>query len=326
MASGYPPQRGERDDRHGPREHAHGPHDDAHTARNERRADMGDALRQMIVDKVTDSVAAKVASKTAKHSAKLDRLGPVGRDVLDLWTRQPPSARRPRFTRDEIAHAALHIADTEGFAALSMRRLAIELDAGTMTLYHYIRTKDELLALVMDALMGELILDDAELAGNWREGLMAIANASRRTFERHPWIFDVHEDPAVGPNGVRHFDQSLQALASLEISMADKIDIIGVIDEYVFGHALQRRNNYPDLAEDSDEGREMIEYVTRLSDTGDYPQIAKMIAELGGPGTWDLLIGTMRDATRFDRNLRRLLDGIEHDLFPPAPTDARRRR
>ena len=39
-----------------------------------------------------------------------------------------------------------------------MRRLATELDAATMTLYHYVRTKDELLALLMDAIMGEVVL------------------------------------------------------------------------------------------------------------------------------------------------------------------------
>jgi AcrR family transcriptional regulator len=208
----------------------------------------------------------------------------------------------------------LHIADAEGFDALSMRRLAIELDAGTMTLYHYIRTKDELLALVMDAVMGELILDEAELTGGWRMALTAIANASRRTFERHPWVFDVHDDPAVGPNGVRHFDQSLQAVAELEISLAEKFEIISVVDEYVFGHALQQRNNYPDFEEDSDAGREMIEYVTELTRTGDYPQISKLIAELGGQGMWDVVATSMRDTTRFDRNLQRLLGGIEQDL------------
>ena len=40
---------------------------------------------------------------------------------------------------------------------MSMRRLAAELDAGTMTLYHYVRTKDELLTLVVDAVMGEVV-------------------------------------------------------------------------------------------------------------------------------------------------------------------------
>ena len=51
----------------------------------------------------------------------------------------------------------MRIADAEGIDALSMRRLAAELDAGTMTLYHYVHTKDELLALVTDAVMGEVV-------------------------------------------------------------------------------------------------------------------------------------------------------------------------
>ena len=58
----------------------------------------------------------------------------------------------------------MRIADAEGFDALSMRRLAAELDAGTMTLYHYVRTKDELLALVNDAVMGELIVPPGRAA------------------------------------------------------------------------------------------------------------------------------------------------------------------
>ena len=80
--------------------------------------------------------------------------GPIA--AHDVWTRPEPGARRTKFTREEIAAAAVKIADEEGFDALSMRRLAAELDAGTMTLYHYIRTKDELLAIVNDSVMGEL--------------------------------------------------------------------------------------------------------------------------------------------------------------------------
>jgi AcrR family transcriptional regulator len=292
MASGSPPKR--------PRstgKHSHG-------------ADVGDAIRQFVVDTVTE----KVNAKTARHTEKLNKLEPVARDVLELWTRQSPGARRPRFTRDEIAHAALHIADSEGFDALSMRRLAIELEAGTMTLYHYVRTKDELLALVMNAVMGELILDEDELAGGWRKALTALANRSRLVFERHPWVFDVHDDPAIGPNGVRHFDQSLQAVAELEISLADKFDIISLVDEYAFGYALQQRHNHPDFQEHDEAGQDMIRYVTELTRTGDYPQITRLIAQLGGQGMWDGISGSMRDMTRFERNLQRLLDGIERHL------------
>ena len=74
-----------------------------------------------------------------------------------IWTRPEPGTRRPKFTRDQIASTALAIADTEGFAAVSMRRIAAELGAGTMTLYYYVRTKDELVALMDDAIMGEVL-------------------------------------------------------------------------------------------------------------------------------------------------------------------------
>ena len=92
-----------------------------------------------------------------------------------LWTRpepgQPQAAVHPRAS---IAQAAIRIADAEGFDALSMRRLAAELDAGTMTLYHYVRTKDELLTLVNDAVMGEVILPEGdELPTDWREAIVA---------------------------------------------------------------------------------------------------------------------------------------------------------
>ncbi|MFT3851495.1 MAG: TetR/AcrR family transcriptional regulator [Ilumatobacteraceae bacterium] len=280
------------------------------------RGDLGDALRQLVVDTVAEKMSAGLRAKAAhlderaaRHEEAVARFaGP--HDVLDLWTRRAPGARRARFTLDDIAAAAVEIADTEGFDALSMRRLAVALDAGTMTLYHYVRTKDELLALVSDTIMGELILDDEELAGGWRAAMTNLARHALATFKRHPWIFDVRDDPPIGPNAVRHFDQSLQALADLEIPLTDKLDILSAVDELVFGHALQMRNNYADI----DGATTMSAYVADLAATGDYPQISKLIAEHGVDGTWDVVAGAFRDPDRFERSLRRLLDGVQHDL------------
>src|ERR1700723_3245148 len=64
-----------------------------------------------------------------------------------IWTRPEPAARRPRFSREQIAAVALAIADADGFAAVSIRRVAAELGSGTMSLYRYISTKAELAAL-----------------------------------------------------------------------------------------------------------------------------------------------------------------------------------
>jgi hypothetical protein len=159
--------------------------------------------------------------------------------------------------------------------------------------------------------MAELILDEDELRGGWRTALANVARRSLATFVRHPWIFDVRDDPAIGPNSVRHIDQSLQAVAELEIGLADKFDIISAVDEYVFGYALQMRNNYDDRGSG---GQEMADYVAELAATGDYPQIGKLIAEHGVHGAWDVVAASLRDPSRFERTLQRLLDGIEADL------------
>src|SRR5262245_66322963 len=107
-----------------------------------------DALRDYIVDRVTEQVerksaqaaqkAEKLAAKATKKAETLELIA-SHLSALDVWTRVEPAARRPRYTRDEIAQTAVRIADREGFDALSMRRIATALNAGTMTLYHYVR-------------------------------------------------------------------------------------------------------------------------------------------------------------------------------------------
>jgi AcrR family transcriptional regulator len=237
---------------------------------------------------------------------------PAAREALDLWTRLEPGARKPRYTREEITEAAVRIADADGIGALSMRRLAAELDAGTMTLYHYIRTKDELLALVGDAIMGEMLLDDDELStSSWRAAVTTIAHRTRDVLQRHPWMLDVTEDPAVGPNGVRHFDQTLQAVASLDVDLGTKLDIVSSVDEYVFGYCIHQRNNVKG-DQDYDDG--MVAYVESLIDTGEYPALTALVGELGLEGSWNQLESHLRDETRFERALERILDGFQAGL------------
>jgi len=298
-----------------------------------------EATASKVVDKVADKVVEKIAKQAAKHeqavtkaaekiaekAARHEHIATVSShraevldrvaerlSVLDVWTRPEPPSRRPRYTREQIAVTAMGIADREGFAAVSMRRLATELDAGTMTLYHYVRTKDELLTLVTDAVMAEVVLPpDEAMPGNWRAALTTVAERTRAALQRHPWILDITDDPPIGPNSVRHFDQSLQAVASLPLALADKFDIVTAVDEYVFGYCLMERNN---LQADDTFDEEMIAYVNDLLATGEYPQLAAMAEANGLAQSWAEISDHLRDSTRFARNLRRLLDGIEADL------------
>src|SRR5262249_4191555 len=147
-----------------------------------------------------------------------------------------PGTRKPRFTREQIARAALTMADAEGFEALSMRRVADALGAGTMTLYHYVRTRDDLLALVEDALMGEIADAGEPLPKAWRPAVRKLAGATRDTCARHPWALRSLTGLRLGPNALRHVEQSLQAVSSLGLAVDRKLEILSIVDDYVFGH------------------------------------------------------------------------------------------
>jgi AcrR family transcriptional regulator len=270
-------------------------------------------LSEKVAEKLTEQAAKQqqLAAKSARRAETLDQLASqLG--AIDVWTRAQPGGRRPRFTRDDIAAAAVRIADAEGFGALSMRRLATELDAGTMTLYHYVRTKDELLALVTDAVMGEVVLgDDETMPAEWRDAMTVVANRTRDALRRHPWILDITDDPAVGPNSVRHFDQSLQAMSSVDVDLAAKLDVVTAVDEYVFGYCLMERNN---MSGDGAIDDHMVEYVSNLIDTGDYPALSALSDEIGLEKGWEQIEAHQRDETRFRRSLDRLLAGIAASL------------
>jgi AcrR family transcriptional regulator len=301
-------------------------------------AEKVNATLQAKADKLVKKTAKKAEDKVAKTTKKVDLAAAkvkgtiaghheaahahhqahrAGDDPLEVWTRQTADARRPRFTRDDIAAAAIRIADAEGLDAVSMRRLAAELDVGTMTLYHYIATKDELLTLVFDGIMQEMVLPPGtRLPADWRAAITVIARRSRDTMRRHPWVFDITDDPPLGPNSVRHFDQSHQALAGLDIPLALKIDILTTVDEYVFGYCLHERNNY---AEGDDAlSPQMEQYLGTLIATGEYPALGALTADAPLRDVWRNVSSAMRDNRRFDRNLARILDGFEQS-FPTEP-------
>jgi len=283
------------------------------------QAEMAEVVRQYVLDKTTDKINAKfdkqadkVAAKAARHIESLDRLA-AHLETIDVWTRADRGSRKPRFTRDDIAAAAIRIADSEGFEAVSMRRLAAELDAGTMTLYHYVRTKDELLTLVVDAFLGEVVVPAGQrLPRDWRAAITLITRRTRDALRRHPWILDITDDPSIGPNAMRHFDQSWQALAPLDAELEDKLDLITLVDEYVFGFCLHERNNLRDNPGDG----EMVDYIGALLIDDEYPALAGMVAEMGLPKLWSRMDAHSRGTGRFDRNLARLLAGFEASLPP----------
>lgn len=270
------------------------------------------------VEEATDRAAERVerateraARKVQRAREKIERSG-AGEEML-VWSRDEPAARKPSHTRAEIARAAVEIADAEGFEAVSMRRVAQRLGAGTMTLYHYVRSKDELITLMSDAVMAEVLVPEGELAEDWRAALTQIATRTRTAFANHRWIFERLGDGRPGPNGMRHFEQTLAAVASLELERDEVFDVIGQVDDYVFGYAIREVQE----PEEHERGwpPEVLDFLQRELDTGDYPRISEFFGDDAIAGAEEVMALISQEG-RFERGFKRLLDGIEANLPP----------
>ncbi|MGI5237356.1 TetR/AcrR family transcriptional regulator C-terminal domain-containing protein [Dactylosporangium sp. CA-139066] len=229
-----------------------------------------------------------------------------------IWARPEPSARAPRFSRERIAAAALEIADADGIEAVSMRNVAARLGAGTMTLYNYVETKDELFALMDDALMAEAVVPDGELPAGWREATAVIARRTWAVLTRHPWAISLRQGPALGPNAMYHFEQSLAALSGTGLSVAARFDVLATVDAYVFGSALRAADARGGAETERADVEALIAYGMQQLATGRFPNAADLLggrdprdADVAGPPTDPAGV-----AAQFERGLQAVLDGI----------------
>ena len=131
------------------------------------------------------------------------------------WQRAPDRRSRRRrepISRDAIVAAAIGLLDREGLAALSMRRLAEELGTGAASLYWHVGSKDGLLDLVLDEVIGEGKVPDPD-PDRWQEQLKQIARDQRAASHRHPWVVRVSVGRIpMGPNALRYTERILAIL------------------------------------------------------------------------------------------------------------------
>ena len=125
-----------------------------------------------------------------------------------------------------------------------MRRIARELGAGNMSIYWHVASKDELLALMIDAVEGEFEI--AEPSGNWRADLTRSAHDIRAVLIRHAWMANfIGFRRSVGPNELVHLENSLATLcgSELRLRLADALRVLMAVETYVLGFALRDRRS-----------------------------------------------------------------------------------
>lgn len=234
-----------------------------------------------------------------------------------IWLRPEPNDRRPRFNREQITAAVLKIADAEGFEALTMKRIADELDCATMTLYYYVRTKADLIALMHDAILSEVLLP--QLPSGWREAVSAIARRTRDVLLAHPWSVASLNGAQFGPNAMRHMEQSLAALDALDLDPQEKLAFWAIVDDYVFGSALRTVESLTHVAAMEDNPRRLADAMTfgrQQLATGQFPRLAALDRKQSmlkpdrksNPPVAKIM------STQFERGLKAILDGLVHSM------------
>jgi AcrR family transcriptional regulator len=231
-----------------------------------------------------------------------------------IWDRPPRAGRgpAPSLTRENIAAAAIGLADSLGLDAVSMRTLAAELGIGAASLYRYVESKDELLDLMADAVMGADM--HVQVRADWRAHLRSYAQGLRHLIRRHPWmVVEGAGRTSLGPNTAAVFERVLRGLDGLGLNIDDMLTIVETVDAFTRGRALEEVADQEAVRRsglDNDAWmRQQEPYVRRLIESGRYPLLSRVIIDADAP----------HDPDHLDKAFRRGLELVLHGLTAMLP-------
>jgi AcrR family transcriptional regulator len=222
---------------------------------------------------------------------------------------RPGKGPKRALTLQGIVAAAVKVGSAEGLDSLSMSRVASELGVSPMALYRYVPSKNDLLMIVMDEVMGgPPELPDPDEVG-WREALSAWAWALRRTLREHPWALRVPiTGPPTMPNNVRWMEAGLRAMRGMGVPGGVRLAVLLLLSGYVRSTVALLDDLSSALEDSGLSEEEMLKGYGRLlasvTDPARFPEVhalidEKVFEETGEPDE-DFVFG-----------LERLLDGIE---------------
>lgn len=235
----------------------------------------------------------------------------------------PGTARRSRaenrpggerdLGRDQVVRAAIGVADAEGLAALSMRSVAARLGAATMTAYRYVNSKDELVLLMADTVLGELSLPrdpDEGRPGDWRSRLELGARALWAVHRAHPWLAQIGPltRPLLLPSLIAYSEWMLGALDGHGLPPETMLNLNALLYSHIQGIAIQWEGEALAQSSSGLSENEWMERqaatLTSLTDSGAYPTFTRVLGSLGEEG-YDLRLDEL-----FELGLGSMLDGV----------------
>ncbi|QDQ10013.1 TetR/AcrR family transcriptional regulator [Streptomyces spectabilis] len=215
----------------------------------------------------------------------------------------PSSPRRTPLTLDRITDAALQVCATEGYDALTIRRVTALLGTGPSSLYTHIVNRDDLDDLIIGRLCSQIVLPEPDPTA-WREQLRDVCAQLRDQYLKYPGV-----SRAALATVPTHLETLRVGEGMLAILLAGGVDprtaawAMDALSLYVAGYAMerslvQRRQG----AQDGDWVLSQEELVRRFSalPADAFPHTRQHAPELTSGSGHD----------RFDFTLGLILDGL----------------
>jgi AcrR family transcriptional regulator len=228
-------------------------------------------------------------------------------EYVNIWMRpeRPAYGPKPAYSRTQITETAIRIADAEGLEAATMRRIAAEIGAGAMSLYRYVPSRDDLVELMADRVMGEIDVTGMP-SGDWRADLTRYSDGLRAMWLRHPWIATGQRSlPSFGPNQLVLIERLMGALDAF-VSIDENLALTAMLNSYIEGTVREEISSAREFRRsglsESEWMARSYPYVDQLVKSGRYPIFTKIVMQARRPHL-------SRD-DQFRHGLQRVLDCI----------------
>jgi AcrR family transcriptional regulator len=201
---------------------------------------------------------------------------------------------------------AIALADKESLEALTMRRLAHELQVEAMSLYHHVANKDDILDGMIDSVFSEI--DVPPTSTDWKTAMRRRAHSVRAALSRHPWATSLMESRAApGPATLHHHDAVIGSLRLAGFSIEMTAHAYSVLDSYIYGFAHQEANLPFDTPAET---KEIADAIAGQFPAGEYPHLMELTTQYVLQPGYD-------HGDEFQYGLDLILDGLDRKLHAP---------
>lgn len=172
----------------------------------------------------------------------------MARELIDLLWRDHPDAPRggargpqAKVTASDVVRVAVDLADADGLAAVTARRVAAALGISTMSMYTHVGSREDLLVLMADATY--LVMPRPRYRSrDWRQRVRKVAQDNLDLHVEHPWLLEISDQRvALGPGTIGKYDHELHAFDPMGLGDVDRDAALSFVLDFARAAAAARR-------------------------------------------------------------------------------------